>query len=336
MMKRITIKDIARELNLHFTTVSKALRNHPDISPETKELVLALAEELDYHPDFVAQNFRKRKSNIIGIIVPLINIDFFSDVISGIENVLYKNGYSILVCQSNESYEREVLNVRALVSSQVAGVIISISQTTRSSEHLKIFQRHGIPLVFFDRVCNDLEASKIVVDDYGGAYQLVEYLIKSGYKRIAHIAGPEHISVAYNRCKGYKDALIKYNIPIYNDLIISGGFTEKDGLIGIQKLLHQEKIPDAIFAVTDAVATGVYMAVKKNGLKIPDSIAVAGFGDLKIASFLEPPLTTVAQSPYTLGQTAAKTIFCQIDNCQNSYIPQEKILKTKLIVRKST
>lgn len=336
MNKRITIKDIANELNLHFTTVSKALRDHPDISPATKKLVLALAEELDYHPDFVAQSFRKRKSKLIGTIVPLINIDFFSDVISGIENVLYKNGYSILLCQSNESYEREVLNVQDLISSHVAGVIISISQTTKTSEHLKIFQRHGIPLVFFDRVCDDFPASKVVVDDYSGAYQLVEHLIKSGYKRIAHIAGPEHISISLDRFKGYKDALKKYNISINNELIIHGGFTEEDGVIGIQKLLQLEEIPDAVFAANDPMAMGAYMAIKENGLKIPDDIAIAGFGDLKIASFLDPPLTTVAQSPHTLGQIAAKTILNQIDNLQNPYVPKEEIIKTQLIVRNST
>jgi len=331
-----TIKDIARKLNISPSTVSRALRNHPDISSRTKEQVISLAKELDYHPNSIAQSLQKRSTNTIGVIVPEIKYHFFSSVISGIEDVAYESGYIIMVCQSNESYERENINVRTLVSNRIAGLLISISQTTKNDEHFRILQRQGIPFVFFDRVCKNIETSKVVVDDHDGAFRAVEHLILSGYKRIAHLAGPRSISISQDRFQGYLSALKKYNIPFEDELVVYGGFNEEDGIMGFQRLLQLDKKPDAIFAVNDPVAIGAFMQIKECGFKIPDDFALVGFSDNPVASLIDPPLTTVAQPKYKIGRIAATLLLEQIENTTDQYKPKVEVLKTQLIIRKST
>ena len=184
MVHRPTIKDIAQKLNIHHSTVSRALRNHPDVKKETKKLVMDMAKKLNYHPDIFARNLKQNTTNIIGVIVPEIRHYFFAAVISGIEEVAYEAGYVIMVCQSNEQYEREVMNAKALLSNKVAGLLVSISQTTHNCDHFKMYKDQGIPLVFFDRVCREFSSATVEVDDFKGAYQAVEHLIKSGRKRI--------------------------------------------------------------------------------------------------------------------------------------------------------
>jgi len=218
----------------------------------------------------------------------------------------------------------------------VAGLLISISQTTKKSDHFKMLQRRGIPFVFFDRVCEDINVDKVVVDDYEGAFKAVEHLILSGYKRIAHLAGPKQISIGKDRFRGYFDALQKHDMPFDDSLVVCGGFNEEDGILGFQKLRQLEKLPDAIFAVNDPVAVGAFMQIKEMGLKIPDDVALVGFSDNPGVSLLDPPLTTVAQPQYQIGQAAAKMLLQQIDRGQEVDEPQVEILKTKLIVRKST
>lgn len=331
-----TIKDIAKNLNLSPSTVSRALRDHPDISSATKKQVITLAKKLDYHPNNIAQSLKKRRSNTIGVIVPEIKHHFFSSVISGVEEVAYQVGYTIMVCQSNESYEREVVNTRALVSNRVAGLLVSISQTTENSEHFRLLQRQGIPFAFFDRVREDIKTSKVVVDDFDGAFQAVEHLIVSGYKRIAHIAGPPHLSISRDRFEGYRTALKKYNIKTQKNLIVHGGLNEEDGICGFQKLLQLEQLPDAIFAVNDPVAIGAFMQIKENGLIIPDDIAIVGFSDNPISSLIDPPLTTIAQPSYEMGKVAAKLLLEQIENEHDEFDTKIEVLKTKLVIRKST
>jgi len=334
--QQITVKDIARILNLHHTTVSKALRNHPDIRQETKELVFTTAKELDYHPNSLAKSLRNRRSQTIGVIVPTIKNDFFSTVISGIEEVAYREDHNIIVCQSHETVEREILNVSSMVSNLVAGLLISVSQTTRSGDHFRIFEKRKIPLVFFDRVCEDITASKVVADDYQGAFEAVEHLIQSGRWTIAHFSGPETISVSRHRRKGYTDALLRNNLPVDDGWIIQGGFLEEDGSRAFQQVALRGKLPEAVFAVNDPVAIGAYHQIKRLGLRIPEDIALVGFGDNILSSYLNPPLTTVKQSPYELGKISAEIILEQIKNPSEMTNPREEIVKTHLIVRDST
>jgi len=337
-MKRsqITIKDLAKKLSISSSTVSRALRNHPDISSETKNLVQNLAKELDYRPNVIAQSLQKRRTNLIGVIVPEIKHNFFSAVISGIEDVAYRSGYAIIVSQSNENYEREIVNVRALMSNLVAGLLISISQNTTNSEHFRLLERHKMPFVFFDRVCEDVNVSKVVVDDFDGGYAATEHLIKKGYQRIAHLAGPKHISVTKKRLDGYKSALKDNNMRYNERFVVFGGMNEEDGRSGFQQLLQLEQMPDAIFAVNDPVAIGVFEMVKKHGLRIPKDIALVGFSNNPISALVDPPLTTVDQPAYELGIEAAKLLIKEIEGDDEEFVPIKKVLDTSLIIRQST
>ena len=332
---QVTIKDIAKKLNISPSTVSRALRDHPDISTQTKKRINSLAEELDYQPDSIAQSLKKRRTNLIGVIVPEIKHNFFSAAISGIEEVAYRAGYAIIVSQSNESYDRECVNVRALISNRVAGLLISISQTTEISDHFKLLERQGIPFVFFDRVCEDIEASKVVVDDFHGAFKAVEHLINSGYKRIAHLAGPKHLSISQQRHNGYLSALNKHKIQYNENYVVHGGLNEEDGIKGFQKLLKLDQLPDALFAVNDPVAIGAFEKIKEHGLKIPGDIALVGFSNNPITALIEPPLTTVSQPAYKVGKAAAELLIEQIKSGEN-FIPRKEVLKTELIIRDST
>lgn len=335
-MPPTTIKDIARALQLSPSTVSRALRNHPDISIATKKKVIATAETMDYHPNSIAQSLQTRKTRTIGVIVPEIKQPFFAEAINGIEACAFKAGYTIIVCQSNESYEREVVYTRLLVSHRIAGLMVSLSRTTKDLEHFKILLRRDVPVVFFDRVPHEIEADKVVVDDHQGAFDVVTHLIRSGYKRIAHLAGPENLSICRFRRQGYLDALKQNRRPIDNDLIIPAGLDVNDGIIGFEKLLTLKHRPDAIFAVNDPVATGAFASIKAHGLKIPEEMALAGFSNTHMTSLLDPPLTTVEQLSYEVGQTAAKFLMAQIHSEKKTFKPQLKMLKPHLIIRGST
>jgi len=335
-MAPATIKDLARELKLSPSTISRALRDHPDISPKTKKRVVSLADKLDYHPNSIAQSLQTKRTKTIGVIVPEIKQPFFASVINGIEELAYAAGYTIIVCQSNETADREVLVTRSLGSHRVAGLLVSLSRSTKNLDHFKLLQRRGVPIVFFDRVSNDIEASKVVVDDYKGAFDVVAHLIKSGYQRIAHLAGPKNLSISKFRLKGYMDALRQENLPFDDSMVVYGGLDDTDGIVGFQKLLHLQTLPDAIFAVNDPVATGAFVMIKEHGMKIPDDIALAGFSNTYMTSLLDPPLTTVEQPSYEIGKTAAQLLMEQINNNDEELLPKFIVLKTNLIVRGST
>lgn len=333
---QFTIKDIAKALNISPSTVSRALRDHPDISSKTKKRVNSMANELDYHPDSIAQSLKQRKTNLIGVIVPEIRNRFFSAAISGIEEVAYKAGYAIIVSQSNESFERECINIRALISNRIAGLLISISLLTKQDDQFRLLERQNIPFVFFDRVLENYEASKVVVDDYNGAFKAVEYLINSGYHRIAHLAGPEHLSVSQYRLNGYKAALKKHQIEFDEKLVITGGLDEEDGYSGLIKLLEINQVPpDVVFAANDPVAIGAFQRIKELGLKIPQDIALLGFCNNPISQLVEPTITTVNQPAHLVGKRAAELLLEQI-NSPEDFIPRKEVLKTELIIRNST
>lgn len=335
-MSRTTIVDIAKLLKISPSTVSRALRDHPDISKSTKKLVTETAERLDYYPDSMAQGLKKRRSNTIGIIVPEIKHHFFSFAIGGIEEIAYSAGYTIMVCQSNEDYEREVINLRALVSNRVAGLLVSLAQNTKDISHFDILQKRKIPMVFFDRTHELITQNQVIVDDYRGAFDAVSHLIKQGYKKIAHIRGPENISIGRERCRGYKDALKKHGFEINKNLIVEGGFQQDAGSIAVKKLLEMSEKPDAIFAVNDPVAIGAYIVLKERKLKIPQQMALVGFSNNPVSALLEPPLTTVEQPAYEIGKTAVEILLEQIENDDKKIKPVKKILKTNLIIRQSS
>ncbi len=335
-MRHATITDIAKKLGISASTVSRALSDHPDIKEETKKRVKKLAKEFNYKPNPIAQSLKNNRTTIIGVIVPEIQHDFFASAISGIEEVAYHAGYTIIVCQSNENFEREVVNTNVLIQQRVAGIVASISQTTKNSDHFKSAIARGIPLVFFDRACEDVAASKVIIDDSNSAFNAVNYLIKKGYKKIAHLAGPKALEICKRRLAGYNNALNKAHITIDKDLICYGGLHETDGYNSMDSLIKKKIIPDAVFAVNDPVAIGAFQRIKEAGLKIPGDIGIVGFSNNKITTLVDPTLTTIDQPSFEMGKKAAEILIELIENEKKSAKPKTVTLETKLIIRGST
>jgi len=334
-MKQCTIPDLAKKLGLSNSTVSRALRNHPDISAETKKLVNKAANEFNYVPNPIAQSLKNNKTHTIGVIVPEIKHDFFSSAISGIEEIAYRAGYTIMVSQSNENYEREVVNTEAFANNRVAGVIVSISQRTKDGEHFKSIMQKGIPLVFFDRVFNGISANKVVINDVKSAFNAVSFLINKGYRKIAHLAGPGGLDICRKREKGYVDALKHAGILPDKLFVKHGGLHEKDGYDSMSYFLKKQIIPDAIFAVNDPVAVGAFQRIKEAGLKIPGDIGIIGFSNNKITSLVEPSITTVNQPSFEMGKKAAAILIELIESGSRIIQPEIVELQTELIIRDS-
>ncbi len=334
-MAQLTIKDIAKKLGISPSTVSRALRDHPDISPATKEKVAAFAARHNYQPNLLAKSLQNQRTNTIGVIVPEIRHYFFSAVVSGIEDVAYSNGYGIMVCQSNDTLEREVVNTQILASHRVAGMIVSVSQETDIFDHLKAVIGQGISLVFFDRVVDGVGASTVVVDDEEGAYTAVSHLIEQGYQRIAHLAGVQAISVSRDRLRGYCRALEDHGREVDPELIVYGRFHETDGQKGAEKLFSLMEPPDAIFAINDPVAVGVYLYCRDTGRTIPGDVALVGFSNNPVTSMMHPPITTVDQPAFAMGKAAMNLLFDQIHQDGQAQAVT-KVLKTRLVIREST
>lgn len=332
-MKHATIVDIARKLGLSPSTVSRALNDHPDVREETKRRVRKTARSLSYSPNPIAKSLKSNRTSTIGVIVPEIEHYFFASAISGIEEVASAANYSIVLCQSNESFEREVANTRLLIQHRVAGIIISVSLETTRGLHFRELSARHIPLVCFDRVCDDVRSSKVLIDDYRSAYDAVRYLIDNRRARIAHLGGPQSVGIYAKRRNGYIDALHDAHLPPSEKLMKAGGLYEEHGYQSIASMLREDVIPDAIFAVNDSVAIGAIQRIKESGLTIPGDVAVIGFSNDKITRFVDPPLTTVDQPATEMGRTAARILIDTIEGKLTE--PKTVIIPTKLIIRKS-
>lgn len=333
--RQITIKDIAKELNISVSTVSRALRGLPDVNSDTRKAVEDLAKKLDYHPNAVALSLVKSKTYTVGIIIPNFVIHFYSSAIGGIQDVLSAAGYNIMICQSNETYKTEVSNVQTLINSRVDGLIVSQSKETQNLDHFKLVLDKHIPLVSFNRTLGSLPASKVEVDDYDGAFNAVEYLIRTGCQRIAHIAGPQNLHISQNRFRGYQDALAKHQIPFREDYVKYCDFSIESGKGSMTELLLLPEIPDAVFVVSDYAAFGVISALKERRINIPDEVSVVGFTDEPFSSLIEPALTTVAQPTYEIGRATAALFLKQVNNPDHLH-PETQLLKTELRIRNST
>jgi len=334
---RVTITDIARQLSVAPSTVSRALHDHPAIKRETKEAVKALAIKLDYQPNLLALNLLQKKSNTLGVIVPEITSHFFSAIVTGIQDVVATSDYNIMICLSNESYTEEMTIVNNLLKIQVDGVLVSPSSETKSFGHFKRLQKTGIPVVVFDRDCPGLEADKVLVDDYSGAFQAVEYLIQSGCKKIAHLAGPSNLSTTKHRLRGYLDALENNNIPVQKDYIVHvSGFSHKDGLKPAKKLLKLKNPPDAIFAMNDNIAISAMHIAKKLDFKIPEDISIVGFDDRPNSSYFTPSLSTVWQPVYSIGMLSARILLRHLKEENTKVEFRKEVFKPELIIRESS
>jgi len=333
----VTLKDLARELNLSLSTVSRALQNSGTVSKKTRKRVLAVADQLGYFPNSMASSLRRSKSNLIGIIVPSISIYFHSRVISGIEEVAFKNGYNVVICQSNDSYEREVANTQALLANRVGGVIACLALETKDNKHFLRFSKFNTPLVFFDRVCQEFTCNKVVIDDFKAAYKATQHLINIGCKRIAHIAGYQGTSIFRARLEGYKAALRDNNVKNLDGYIIEiKNLSYTEGYLCSGRLFTLKSPPDGVFCANDDTAVGIIQGAKVNGIKVPEDCAVVGFSNYPVSTIVEPTLTTIDDRAIEMGQAAGKLLIHQINDGSDLNTTQTIVIETDLIKRGST
>jgi LacI family transcriptional regulator len=331
---QVTIKDIAKELGISPSTVSKALKGHPDISSATKRAVKELVEKWNYKPDPIALSLKSGLSKTIGVIVPEIVHYFFSTVISGIEDLAYDSGYHVMFCQSNESYEREVKAVHTLLSSRVDGILVSLCKRTENFDHFRKIREAGIPMVFFDRICDELESDRVIVDDEKGAYEATSHLIETGCTNIIHLSGPQNLLIGKNRRSGFVQALKDHNLPVSEDNIIKCDTAEEAQII-VPELFKRTRIPDGIFAVNDLTAAGAMKMVKLIGYRVPDDVSFVGFTSGMISDITDPPLTSVEQHGYIVGKEAVRLLINRLESKEE--IPYHtKVIKTELVIKGST
>jgi LacI family transcriptional regulator len=330
--KAITLNDIATRLNVSTVTVSKALRNHPDISPATTKLIKKVAEELGYTPNIMARNLSARKSNTIGVVIPKIAHFFFGSIIEHIYDVAFENNYEIILTVSQENVEREKRHIQTLMAMKVDGIIISITQESRNYEIFEQVRRRGIQTVFMDRIPQIENINSVAVNDRQGAFKAIEHAINLGYRKIGHLAGYTNINIGRDRMQGFIEAMNKYSLEINPSWIIEGGFGEKYGYDAFMKLYNDKNLPDLLFTVTYPVALGVYIAAAELGLKIPDDIDVICFGNAEVQNFLSPPLSCIDQSTKLLSESAMDIIMKSIKD-PDSTETRNVVIDTELILR---
>lgn len=336
MKAKVTIRDIAQELGIAPATVSRALSDHPEISSSTKKKVRAIAERLNYRTNKIASSLRSGRTNVIGVLIPTAEHLFFGSIIHAISNLASKKGYDVLIYQSNESEAFEKKGIETFTDARVDGILVSISKNTKDFSHFKNVKDKGIPIAFFDRTYDDLEISSVCIDDYFGGFLATESLIKSGYKRIAHISGPQHIKAFSDRVKGYKDALIKNNLNIEDKLIFNGDISIEAGRKGVQYFYSLKHKPDAIFAVEDFTALGALKELKDLSVKVPAEFGVFGFCNDLFGEHITPSLSTIDQKTSQMGEEAFNLLYELIQKRGEKTNSQKRVLTPSLIIRESS
>ncbi len=334
--KKYTIQDIARELNTSISTVSRALKDHPRISAEMCERVKKFALEHDYQPDFRASSLRMGSNRTIGVLVPRVDMNFFARVLRGIDEICSVENYNVMICQSFDSLQKEMKLVKSLLHGKVDGLIASISIETHDGDHFKSLLDKGLPLVFFDKVLESLNVHKVVVDDYKGAYESVEHLIRNGYKRIAHFAGPQHHNIYRHRTLGYLEALKENGFEIDEEIIFHDTVVQETGYKTLKKIHEMKNPPDAIFSSSDYAILGAIVYCKKHGIEIPKQLGLTGFANEPFDDLYGPSITSVEQHPIVMGQKAARLLIDVMEKKNKSTEPQIVKLDPTLIVRQSS
>ncbi|MDP5170980.1 MAG: LacI family transcriptional regulator [Bacteroidia bacterium] len=334
----ITIKDIARKLGISTSTVSRALRDQPDVNPETKEQVRKLAEELNYQPNLFASGLVSRRTRLLGVVVPRISNHFFSAITSGVQNVAYKHQYRVIICESDHSVERERENIEALLSIRVDGIIVAplMDYEHSMTDHLANILARDVPLVYVDRVQPAVVASSILIDDFLAAREATEYLISTGCRRLAHFTGPQWTSVCRDRKLGFIEAVNRAGLELREDWIIETGFEPWHAAEVVKKLWEDPIRPDGILGINDRVLAGASHALTGMGVSIPEDVSMIGFSDNPLSSLIRPTLSSVRQPAYEMGEVAATLILEQIDLTGIPAEPVHKVLDTRLILREST
>ena len=339
MYEAITIKDIAKALGLSTSTVSRALRGSHEISSDTKKLVIEYAEQYNYRPNPIALSLKERRSRSIGVIVCEIANNFFSQAINGIESIAYNRGYHVIISQSHESYEREVVNVEHLASRSVDGLLVSLSTETVNVEHFKRLHEKGFPIVFFDRITDEIETHKVVVDNYRGAYNATQHLIDSGYTKIAHLASAPHLSISIERENGYKAALQDNGIEVNKSYIKNcnhGGMIYEELDNAITALMKLKDRPDAIFSAGDRLTVSCLKTLKKLGLSVPEDIGLVGFSNSTMVELMSPSLTSVKQPAFEMGQKAIELLINLIESKRPVTEFEKIVMQTEIQVRDSS
>jgi DNA-binding LacI/PurR family transcriptional regulator len=333
-----TMKDIARELGISVATVSRALQNSPHISKERREMIQQYAREHNYYPNVIAETLRHSKvtpMKVIGVIIPQFVHYYFSCILAGIEEVTSACGYRILIAQSDEKYEKEVEICRSFEKNKVCGIIVSQAKDTLVYNHFQQLIDHGIPLVFYDRICTGVSTSLVVVDDYAGSYAAVSHLIETGCRRIAFYGSTMNLQISQNRYNGYKDALLKHGLPL-DERLCRFCDNRTDAELITPELLEMEDRPDGFFAINDDTALGILYMAKKMGFKIPEQISICGFTNGVRAISCDPMLTTVEQRGFNVGVEAARILIGHVEGSIPAGKTVKKIVRTRLIVRGTT
>lgn len=334
-LHQMTIKDIAKILNISASTVSRALKDHPDISAETKQAVRRVAESVNYRPNALALSLRKAKTNIIGVLVPEMTHHFFSSVLSGMDETAFGRGYTTMVCQSSERADREKASLQTLIDSRVDGILLSVSKSTTDNTFLNQIVADGMPVVMYDRTLEGVDVSRVTTDDYRGAYQAVQLMVKHGRKKIAILCGDTGLMVSDHRLEGYEAALRDADIATSPSLIIDADTPEKL-MANSGKLMDIANEIDGLFAINDSTAVTAMKMLRNAGRRIPEDIEVVGFGDDPVAAIVEPSLTSIEQNGYEMGRLATNLL---IDQIESGMVVNRSIIRTlepKVKEREST
>lgn len=334
--KKVTISEIAEKLNITASTVSRALNNNPRISQETITKVREMAKMLDYEPNYLAAALRSGKSKIIGIIVPTINRNFFSSVVKGIEDVAHKNDFNVIIAQSNDDFDKEKQIIDTFLSAKVDGIIGSVAKNSIDFSHFQKIINKKIPLIIVDRYTPEIPTSQVIIDDYYAAYTVTKSLINQGCKRIGFFTRANKMTIYLERLRGYTDALLAGNIAIDDALIVKNDVQLADGREAMTQLLKLTNRPDAIFSSSDYAAIGAMQVIKEHKLRIPEDIALAGFGNESFTEFSEPALTTVNQMSIEMGNKAANLFFEMLEQGLEKFTAQKIVLKPEVLIRASS
>lgn len=335
----VTIKDIAKALGLSTSTVSRALRDSYEISPETKKLVLDYAEKINYQPNPIALSLKERRTHSIGVIVSEIANSFFSQAIDGIESVAYTNGYNVIISQTRESYEREVTNLNYLTSRSIDGLLVSVSAETTDFSSFRELSARGMPIVFFDRIASEIDTHKVIVDSYRGAYDATMHLIGSGYRHIAALAGSESLSITKDRLAGYRTALADRGLPAPDASIqycLHGGLVLEEVQAAVNQLLARRPMPDAIVALGDKLTTGCLRVLKSKKIRIPQDVALIGFSNSDLTELIDPALSIIKQPAFEMGEIATRLLLQLIESKRPVTDFETRVLAPQLLLRQST
>lgn len=333
--QRPTVYDIARELNLTASTISRALNDHPAISARTKRIVIRTARKLGYQRHRIAAALRNGRSHIIGVIVPVADRNFFASIVRGIEEKANQSEYQVIICQTYEDPAREEAAIEALLNTQVDGIIASLSKRTQQFHHYSKVRSKGIPLILFDRAEETLGVSHVVIDDYSASYHAVKHLVDQGCKRIAHFTNVEKITIYRERLRGYRTALQDCGLTFDDSLVVESDLQLEDGRRSMTQLLDKGACPDAVFSSSDLGAIGALQVLKERSIRIPDDVALVGFSNEPFTMFCDPPLTSIDQHCKQMGHIAAE-MFLEEVNAEDPFLPKKIVLMPELIIRQSS